>query len=386
MPEGAAAIPAEIADELRAAGPASTAAGTGAGTRAGTGAAGPLPSAGQAPLVVRTNPMTGRYRATVACIVHDEMYFLPAFLAYYRRLGVDRFVVLDDRSTDGTAEFLAAQPDVMVVESPIRYFEEVAYAPEAKARVRELRAVRLWRDQLMDQFCTGQWALAVDPDEFLAIPGDDLPAYLAGLEAEGAEAAWGVMVDMYPEKVADILGTDAGAGAGTAAPFSLDGPWYFDGRPHLDPAQERESPPVPRMVYPGSVARLFAAWQVLPQGTAWQRLKRRISGFRYEPSQMIHKTPIVFWKAGDFFLNCHVTSKPVSRSRVVAMMHFKLTADLGRKIAYALETGGYNQGSRSYRLYATLLARMRDAGGSFLAPVSRRYASARDFLDAGVAR
>ena len=340
------------------------------------------PSSGQPPLVVRANPMPGRWRATVCCIVHDEMYFLPAFLAYYRRLGVDRFVVLDDRSTDGTAEYLGQQPDVMVVESPLRYFEEIAYAPEAKARVRELRAVRLWRDQLMDQFCTGQWALAVDPDEFLAIPGDDLPAFLAGLEAEGAEAAWGVMVDMYPEKAADILV----AGEGEARPFSLDGPWYFDGRPHLDPAQERESPPVPRMVYPGSVARLFAEWKVLPQGTRWQQLKRRISGFRYEPSQMIHKTPIVFWKAGDWFLNCHVTSKPVSRTRVVAMMHFKFTTDLGRKIAYALETGGYNQGSRSYRLYATLLARMRDADAGFLAPVSRRYASARDFLDAGVAR
>ena len=374
MPEGAVAVPAEIADEIRAVRTA------GAGGPGGSGSA--TPSTGQPPLVVRANPMPGRYRATVACIVHDEMYFLPAFLAHYRRLGADRFVILDDRSTDGTAEYLGRQPDVMVVGSPLRYFEEVDYAPEAKARVRELRAVRLWRDQLMDQFCTGQWALAVDPDEFLAIPGDDLPAFLAGLEAEGAEAAWGVMVDMYPEKAADILV----AGEGEARPVSLDGPWYFDGRSHLDPAQERESPPVPRMVYPGSVARLFAEWKVLPQGTRWQRLKRRISGFRYEPSQMIHKTPIVFWKAGDFFLNCHVTSKPVDRTRVVPMMHFKFTADLGRKIEYALATGGYNQGSRSYRLYATLIGRMRDAGGGFLAPVSRRYASARDFHEAGVAR
>jgi hypothetical protein len=372
VPEGALGIPPEIADEIRAGG-------------AGTAPAPATPSAGQAPLVVRSNPMLGRYRATVACIVHDEMYFLPAFLDHYRRLGVDRFVVLDDRSTDGTAEFLGAQPDVMVVESAIRYFEEIGYPPEARGKVRELRAVRLWRDQIMDQFCTGQWALVVDPDEFLAIPGDDLPAFLAALEAEGAEAAWGVMVDMYPAKASDILGDGADAG-GAAPAFSLAGPWYFDGRPHLDPDQPRESPAVPRMVYPGSVARLFATWKVLPQGTRWQQVKRRISGFRYEPSQMIHKTPIVFWKSGDWFLNCHLTSKPVSRTRIVPMMHFKFTTDLGRKIAYALGTGGYNQGSRSYRLYAALLARMRDADGSFLAPVSRRYASHRDFLDTGVAR
>ena len=369
MPEGALGIPAEIAAELAAA-PAARAAAT--------------PSAGQAPLVVRSNPMLGRYAVTLCCIVHNEMYFLEAFLAYYRRLGVDRFIVLDDRSTDGTAAFLAAQPDVMVVESAIRYSAEVAYDPAAQAKIRERRAVRLWRDQLMDQFCAGQWALDVDPDEFLAIPGDDLPAYTRALAAEGAEAAWGVMVDMYPAAIADILG------AGAEARFRLEDAWYFDGRPHLDPAQPRETPPVPRTVYPGSVARLFAEWRVLPQGSPLTRLRRRLSGYRYEPHQIIHKTPIVFWRPGDWFLNCHVTSKPVSPTRVVAMMHFKFTADLGRKIEFALATGGYNQGSRSYRLYATLIARMRDAaatgGGSFLAPVSRRYAGARDFLDAGVAR
>ena len=41
---------------------------------------------------------------------------------------------------------------------------------------------------------------------------------------------------------------------------------YFDGRPHLDPGQAREDLAVPRTVYPGSVARLFAEWKVLPQG------------------------------------------------------------------------------------------------------------------------
>ena len=368
-------IPREIAAEFQGGSAVPAASAAAAGTPL------PTPSAGQAPLVVRANPMLGRYAVTVCCIVHNEMYFLPAFLAYYRRLGVDRFVVLDDRSTDGTADYLAAQPDVMVVESAIRYFEEIHYAPAAKAQVRELRAVRLWRDQLMDQFCAGQWALDVDPDEFLAIPDDDLPAFTRALAAEGAEAAWGVMVDMYPARIADILG------AGPEARFRLEDGWYFDGRAHLDPTKDHETdPPVPRTLYPGSVSRLFAEWKVLPQGKPLQRLKRRISGYRYEPHQIIHKTPIVLWRPGDWFLNCHVTSKPVSRTRVVPMMHFKFTADLGRKIEYALATGGYNQGSRSYRLYETLIARMREADASFLAPVSRRYTGARDFLDAGVAR
>ena len=69
------------------------------------------------------------------------------------------------------------------------------------------------------------------------------------------------MVDMYPERVRDILG------APEAARFRLADAWFFDARPHLDPRQLRETPPVPRTVYPGSVSRLFATWGVLPQGT-----------------------------------------------------------------------------------------------------------------------
>ena len=337
-----------------------------------------LPATGHAPLEIRSNPLLGSYAATVCAIVHDEMFFLEAFLAHYRRLGADRFVLLDDASTDGTVAFLATQPDVMVVGSGIRYFEQVSYPPEARARIRETRAVRLWRDQMADQFCTGQWAVVVDPDEFLALP-TSLPVYFAELAAEGAEAAWGVMVDMYPERVRDILG------ASPAARFRLEEAWFFDAKPHLDPGQPRETPPVPRTVYPGSVSRLFATWGILPQGTLSLRIRRRLSGYRYQAASPIHKTPILFWRPGDWFLNCHVTSKPVA-PRVVPIMHFKFTTDLGRKIEYALATGGYNQGSRSYRLYASLIERMRDRDASFVAPVSRRYRSPRDFAGAGIAR
>jgi hypothetical protein len=336
-----------------------------------------LTTAAHAPLEIRTNPMSGRYAATVCAIVHDEMFFLPAFLAHYRRLGADRFILLDDASSDGTMEFLASQPDVMVVGSGIRYFEQVSYPPETLARIRETRAVRLWRDQMLDQFCTDQWAVMVDPDEFLALP-TSLPAFFAELAAEGAEAAWGAMVDMYPERVRDILGKDA-------LRFRLDDPWFFDARPHLDPRQPRETPPIPRTVYPGSVARLFATWDVLPQGALTRRIRRRLSGYRYQGASPIHKTPVVRWKAGDWFLNCHVTSKPVA-PRVVPIMHFKFTADLWRKIEYALSTGGYNQGSRSYRLYATLIERMRARDGAFVARVSRRYRDPHDFAETGIAR
>ena len=43
---------------------------------------------------------------TLLAILKNEIYFLPAFLNHYRRLGVQRFVFLDDRSDDGSFEYL----------------------------------------------------------------------------------------------------------------------------------------------------------------------------------------------------------------------------------------------------------------------------------------
>jgi len=62
---------------------------------------------------------------TLLTIVHNEMFFLPAFLAHYRSLGIEQFVVLDDASTDGTQSFLAQQPDVVVVKSSYRYGDTI---------------------------------------------------------------------------------------------------------------------------------------------------------------------------------------------------------------------------------------------------------------------
>ena len=53
------------------------------------------------------------------------MYLIRSFLDHHRKLGVDQFIIVDDRSTDGTREWLVAQPDCLVMESPFAYGEPV---------------------------------------------------------------------------------------------------------------------------------------------------------------------------------------------------------------------------------------------------------------------
>ena len=185
------------------------------------------------------------------------------------------------------------------------------------------------------------------------------------------------MIDMYPRSVGDLLGEEE-------VRFRLGCRLVL--RCAAAPAHPEGLRTTPKDVYPGSVARLFAELDVLPQDGLVRRLRRRLSGYRYAPHSIQYKTPVVFWKPDDYCLNCHQTNKPVSLTHVLPIMHFKFTADLVRKIGYAVSTGGYNQGSRSYRLYAMLIERMRDRDGAFVAKVSRRYRDARDLTEAGIAR
>ena len=62
-------------------------------------------------------------------IIRDEMYFLPRFFAHYRQLGVDDFLIYDDRSIDGSTDFLIAQSDCTVLTGSYKYDSNFGVTP-----------------------------------------------------------------------------------------------------------------------------------------------------------------------------------------------------------------------------------------------------------------
>ncbi|MEO0666241.1 MAG: glycosyltransferase family 2 protein, partial [Pseudomonadota bacterium] len=48
----------------------------------------------------------------VVAVMRNELFMLPHFLAHYRRLGVEAFLIADNVSDDGTREYLLEQDDV----------------------------------------------------------------------------------------------------------------------------------------------------------------------------------------------------------------------------------------------------------------------------------
>lgn len=120
--------------------------------------------------------------------VRNEIVRLPYFLQHYRRLGVNHFLIVDNDSDDGTAAYLAEQPDVSLWTTSQSY--------------RLARFGMDWLGWLQWQYGDQHWCLTVDADELLVYPDcetRDLHALTGWLDAQGLDSFGAIMLDLYPK-------------------------------------------------------------------------------------------------------------------------------------------------------------------------------------------
>jgi len=121
-------------------------------------------------------------------VLRNEITRLPYFLEHYRRLGVAQFLVVDNDSDDGSAEYLAAQPDVSLWHTTQSYHSS--------------RFGLDWLTWLQIKYAHGHWCLMVDADELLIYSGDethDLQALTSWLDRQGQLGFGALMLDLYPK-------------------------------------------------------------------------------------------------------------------------------------------------------------------------------------------
>lgn len=123
-------------------------------------------------------------------VVRNEALRLPAFFEHYKRLGVKRFLMLDNASDDRTLDLLLAEPTATVFHT--------------RASFRDSCSGIYWINGIAREYCVGHWTVLADADEFLVYDGQDqhdLRALGKWLGRNSQDRLFAPMIDVYPPGV-----------------------------------------------------------------------------------------------------------------------------------------------------------------------------------------
>ena len=269
-------------------------------------------------------------------VIRDEAWRLPWFLATYRKLGVDRFFVVDNGSTDGGAEHLLGQPDVHLF-------------PTSASYAAAMSGMR-WINELVDRYGAGHWCLYVDVDELLVVPGIEdhgLRPLLDSMERRGQEALRAFMLDMH-------------------------GP-TADHRPECRPGDD----PLPLFPLFDATHHPFGAvecpYRQMSGGI------RRLAGTTCD----LTKTPIIRGGRSIRFLSSsHRTTPGVLADVTGVLLHFKLA---GAPATWTMDAiGDRRPGCVRRHLADSMPGRRGDEARAFMGPTTVRYESSRQLLALGL--
>jgi len=252
--------------------------------------------------------------------LRNELLRLPYFVEYYRKIGVNHFLVIDNDSTDGMMEWARSQPDISVWHT--------------KAGYKASNFGMEWCNVLLKKYGIGHLCVTVDPDEFLVYPCmetrslRELGEYM---KMEKRQSFHTVMLDAYSNKPLSETIYNQG-----------DNP--FDVAPYFD----RD----------GYVQISTLTMPTFTRGGPRMRVHNRHDPLK---SPALNKIPVVWWQWNFRYVSSMHDLKPMKLMRVQdkespaptgALFHFKFFASLRDKAAEELHRKEHYFGGTEYERYA----------------------------------
>jgi len=275
---------------------------------------------------------------------------MPYFLDYYRKLGVNHFLIVDNGSTDDLQDLLKAQPDCSA------WYTEASY----KAANFGMH----WLNALLRKYGTGHWCVTCDPDEFLIFPyceDRNLHELVEFLGNENRSHLFCLMLDMYSRGAV----RDAHCGRGQDP---LEVAPYFDSTGYVQ-----------------NPATFYG--DVFVQGG----VRRRVF-FRHSPARApaLNKTPLILWKRHYAYVSSmHVVNlKRLNRPHKInhlcptgCILHFKFLSAIIEKASEEMQRKQHYDNSVEYRSYNSVFAEGKDG---FYCEISAPYAGSQSLIRHGL--
>lgn len=339
----------------------------------------PILSAADARAAVRL--LSGTFdpaRRTLFSVFRDEMYFAPAFLDHYRGIGVRQFLILDDGSIDGTREFLAAQPDCVLLASELSYGQPIVFVDPAGRRHRQ-RAGIFFKMAVPPAFVSDDYVLYLDADEFLLLPPgvSNVETVVARLRASRAAGCVAAIAEFFPDRFSALREPLAARTLGDLIARY--------GHFQAEPVAEVDARGFPAPLGPSKSTKLFRRYGIRTPQRGLR--KKALALFRpeYRKSPQF-KTPIYLCDGDAGLAGTHALAKPAAQDILLTVAHFVFTSQLEDKISRALEWRSYVNGSDKYEHYARLFRAAGRGDDSLLDEASARFTSADQLIAAGLMR
>jgi hypothetical protein len=279
----------------------------------------------------------------------NERSRLPFLLEHHRRLGVDRFLLVDNGSDDGSVEYLLGEPDTIVWRTTESFLRSNCGAA--------------WTELVLRRHAPEQWCLVFDADELLVYPGFEhrgLREFCADLDREGATCYRAIQLDMYGD--GRLSETTYRAGQDPLEVFP-----YFD-RVHYRLRIPFDGPRRNMTNYWGGVrSRIFG-------GNLGGYLLNKVPLFRYSPGEVL--------MSGQHWLDRPTDEIAVGRG---ALLHFKYTSTFASAVAEEVTRKEHARRACVYDEYARGLEACPDP--VLFDPMhSVRYESSEQLVAIGVMR
>jgi hypothetical protein len=279
----------------------------------------------------------------------NERARLPFLLEHHRRLGVDRFLVVDNGSDDRSVDYLLGEPDTIVWRTTGSFLRANCGAA--------------WADLLLRRHGGGRWCLALDADELFVYPGfehRDLRDLCADLDRDGATCYRALHVDMYGD--GRLSDTTYRPGQDPLEVF-----------PYFDRAYYRL-----RIPFDGPQRNITNYWG----GVRARMFGGNLGGY------LLNKVPLFRYSAGETMMSgFHWIDRPTSEIAAGrgALLHFKYTSTFADAVAEEVARKEHARQAIVYEGYARGLDGCPDP--VFFDPLhSVRYESSEQLVAIGIMR